>query len=551
MDRSRKPLVAALLFAAVCHVAAAAEPTALDATVAKRLHGDRTGACFAVAVVDAAVERSFMCARAGEPPRIDATSAFEIGSVSKTFTSLLLADLIERGQADLDDPLSDYLPEGAEVPDYRGNPIRLRHLVTHTSGLPPLPPGNLVTNPADPYAALTPGALTEALGKVTLDREPGARFEYSNFASMLLSYAVARRGGSDFGTLLDKRVFTPLGMDGAHLADPPAGVRTAQGHTPNAQVTGPWRFHTDLSGVGGIRATLDDMVRYVQAHLGQRTTPLDAALRRTREPVETKAARPMAMNWMLAPVAGRSIHAHEGGTAGFSSFVAIDAQARRGVVILSDTALTSLGGLGSLGLHLLDPSLPLGSPRKAIKAPTALLLALEGTWQLQGGPRMELRRKADALELQVPGQPAFALGHDDAGDFYPLAFDAVLRPKKNADGTYQFTWHQGGGAMAARRVESAAAAPAPATATRTAAEWEAYAGEYPLAASMSLVIRSKGGGLEAQATGQGSFPLSPVSGDVFEAPDFGIRIRFERNADGKVTALSLEQGGRTLRGERR
>lgn len=551
MNRYRTPIAAALLLAVVSTSAGATGSGTLDATVAKRLHGDRTGACFAVAVIDETIERSFVCADAGKPARIDASSAFEIGSVSKTFTSLLLADLIEQGKADLDDLLSDYLPEGSVVPDFQGKPIRLRHLVTHTSGLPALPPGNLVNDPADPYAALTPVALTEALGKTRLDREPGTRFEYSNYASMLLSYAVARRGGTDLGSLLQRRVFEPLQMHGAHLADPPAGVRTAQGHTANARATRPWRFHPDLSGVGGIRATLEDMVRYVQAHLGLRASPLDAALRRTRQPVETGATRPMAMNWMLAPVSGRTVHAHEGGTGGFSSFVAFDAQARRGVVVLSDTSLVSMGGLGSLGLHLLDPALPLGAPRKAIEAPRALLEALQGTWQLQGGPRMEVRRKGGALEVQVPGQPGFAMGHDDAGDFYPLAFDALLRPKKNPDGTYGFTWHQGGGAMSAQRVASGEAVPAAAGPKRTSAELQAYAGEYPLTPALSLVIRATGDALEAQATGQGAFPLTAVSDDIFEAPDYGIRIVFQRNPDGSVSALSLEQGGQTLRGQRR
>ena len=552
MHRVLRPLTLALA-AAVTFPAYAMTDAELDAIVAQRLHGDRTGACFAVAVIDDSVARSFACADATGSPRIGPNSAFEIGSVSKTLTSTLLADLVERGQADLDDPLADYLPAGTAVPEFEGAPIRLRHVVTHTSGLPALPPGGLVNDMADPYATLTPQALLDALSDVTLASAPGTRFDYSNYASMLLSYAVARRAGMDFDALLRERVFTPLAMDGAHLSDPPNGVRTATGHTPNAQPASAWHFDPALAGVGGVRATLDDMVHYVQAHLGHRPSPLDAALARTRQPVDTASGQPMAMNWMLAPVEGRTLHAHEGGTGGFSSFVAFDTDRKRGVVVLSDTALTSVGGLGSLGLHLLDPRNPLGAPRKATQPPVELLDALAGTWQLQGGPRMEVRRKGDALEIQAPGQPACELGYDDAGDFYPQAFDALLRPQRAADGTYRFTWHQGGGVMAARRVEAAgngadASMPIP---PPTPAQLAAYAGDYPLMPSMTLNVRVDGDALFAQATGQGAFPLAPVSADVFEAAEYGIEIRFERNDAGEVTALALHQGGQILRGARR
>src|SRR5690606_23635782 len=132
--------------------------------------------------------------------------------------------------------------------------------------------------------------------------------------------------------------------------------------------------------------------------------------------------------------------------------VAFDREAGRGVVVLSDTALHSLGGLGSIGLHLLDPAVPLGQPRKATPAPAAMVDALVGDYELQGGMTLTLRRKGDALEVQAQGQPAFELGHDSAGDFYPLAFDALLKPVKQPDGSQSFVWIQGGGAMPAQRI---------------------------------------------------------------------------------------------------
>lgn len=446
----------ALAFAfafALSSPAAALSPSELQATVEQRLSGDRTGACFAVAVIDDTVTRAFACADPAQAQRIGADSAFEIGSVSKTMTSALLAQMIDQGQASLDDPLSAWLPEGTKVPDFQGQPILLRHVVTHTSGLAALPPGVPMPDPNNPYAGMNARMLLGALERSELAQAPGTRFEYSNFASMLLSYAVARRAGTDFESLLDTRLFTPLGMAGAYVNKPPKGVRAAQGHTPNAKPTPAWTFKTDLAGVGGVRATLDDMVRYVQGQLGAAPEPLASALARGQVPVNPDARPVLAMNWMLAPLNGHTWHVHEGGTGGFSSFVAFDRKRQRGVVVLSDTALHSLGGLGSLALHLADPSVPVGKPRKAVAASPELLDALVGNYQLQGAMKMRLSRKGDTLVIQAEGQPAFEMGHDDAGDFYPLAFDALLKPQRKDDGSYGFTWIQMGGAIPAVRID--------------------------------------------------------------------------------------------------
>src|SRR5690606_8183200 len=142
----------------------------------------------------------------------------------------------------LDDPLSDWLPGDTDVPAFEGQRILLRHLVTHTSGLPALPSRMAPADPADPYADLTPRDLLASLGDATLSRAPGSRFEYSNFASMVLSYAVARRAGLDMETLLRQALFDPLGMEGAYVARRPDGVRAATGHAANGLPTPAWTF---------------------------------------------------------------------------------------------------------------------------------------------------------------------------------------------------------------------------------------------------------------------------------------------------------------------
>ena len=518
----------------------------LHQIVDQRLLGDRTGACMAVAVIDKqTVARSYVCADPEQRPRIGADSAFEIGSVSKTMTAALLADLIGQGKASLDDPLADYFPEGTPVPVYEGQPILLRHLVTHTSGLPALPSRMGAPDLTDPYAKLDEATLLASLADVKLSRAPGQQFEYSNFASMLLSCAVARRAGVDMETLLRDRLFAPLGMQGAYVNRPPAKVRAATGHTSNARETPPWNFSTNLAGVGGVRATLDDMVRYVQAQLGQTQAPIGAALRLSQQQVSQQPA--MAMNWMLAPIVGSTVHMHEGGTGGFSSFVSFARDKQRGVVVLSDTSWTSIGGLGGLGMHLLESSLPLGTPRKAVPAPTELLDKLAGEYEITGGLKMKLQRSGDKLVIHPQGQGEYAMGFDDAGDFYPLEFDAVLRPQRKADGSYIFTGRQAGAVLPATRIGASAKA----AFAVPAAAMKDYPGEYPLTPNLVLTIRERRGLLFAQATGQGEFALDAVEKDAFEAAAYGIELKFERDDGGKVVGLILQQAGQTLRGQRR
>jgi D-alanyl-D-alanine-carboxypeptidase/D-alanyl-D-alanine-endopeptidase len=515
-------------------------------TVAQRLQGDRTGACMAVAVIEnGSVARSFACADAKNVARIGPDTAFEIGSVSKTMTAALLADLIGQGKGSLDDPLSAWLPPGTKLPDYHGKPILLRHIVTHTSGLPALPSRMAAPDMADPYAKLDEAALLASLGDATLTAEPGKRFEYSNFASMVLSYAVARRAGMDMETLLKQRLFAPLGMQHAYINTPPAGVRAAVGHTPNGRPTSAWHFHTNLAGVGGVRATLDDMVRYVQGQLGAEASAIAPALKLSQQKVSD--APPMAMNWMLMPVAGRTVHVHEGGTGGFSSFVSFDKEKRRGVVILSDTTWNSIGSLGSLGLHLVDASFPLGKPRVEVKPEAALLDGLAGDYALAGGMKMALRRKGDALEIQAAGQGAHAMGYDSEGDFYPRDFDALLRPQRGANG-YAFIWMQMGGALPATRVDKAAAKPAFVVDPAVLRDYE---GEYPLVPGFGLAVKVQGEALTIQGTGQPALPVQAVERDVFVMDAVGAEIRFERDATGKVVALTLKQAGQQLRGERK
>ena len=174
-------------------------------------------------------------------------------------------------------------------------------------------------------------------------------------------------------------------------------------------------------------------------------------------------------------------------------------------------SLTEVGCLRRLAMHLLDPSLPAGTPRTTATAEVKLIDALLGRYRLPFGLGMELRRKGNKLTIQADGQPEYEMEYDSAGEFYALEFDAVLRPRRKFDGTYTFTWFQLGGIHQAERVGTAApvaALPAP-----TEAQLKEYEGSYSFSRTLGLRIYAAGANMMVQGTGQPPVEASPFGKD--------------------------------------
>jgi CubicO group peptidase (beta-lactamase class C family) len=416
----------------------------LQQVLERHLLGDRTGACVAAAVIDQEVHRTVVCANPAERRALDGPRAFEIGSVSKTMTASLLADLIDQGKLQLSDPVARYLPPGTAVPTFAGAPILLEHLVTHTSGLPRMPSRFPASDPSNPYRDFTNAALFASLGDVTLTGAPGSRVVYSNFGAMLLSYVVSHVAGKDFEALAHDRLFAPLAMRRAFVNQVPAGTEVLEGHQSNGDVTSPWDFSADLAGVGGVRATLDDMILYAEAQLGRGDAHTVAVLAKTHEVVDLGVPRnpqdpDMAMGWIRVPLGDRTTLVHDGGTGGFSSFVAIDPERDRAIVVLADTALSNLGGVDDLGFHLLDDRLPLSSPRTVATPSSELVQALVGRYRIDDlGLEIELSSSAGVLRASLSDGSTHELGFDSHGDFYPRDLDALLTPTRATDGSQTF-----------------------------------------------------------------------------------------------------------------
>jgi D-alanyl-D-alanine-carboxypeptidase/D-alanyl-D-alanine-endopeptidase len=293
---------------------------------------------------------------AGGTP-VDAQTVYEIGSVTKAFTGILLAEMAERGEVGLEDPLQAHLPEGVRVGVAGERPIRLVDLATHLSGLPRLP-GNL--NPPDlrnPYAAYTEDDLWAFLAAHSPARAPGARYEYSNLGVGLLGHVLARRAGSSYFALLQERVLDPLGITrtaGRFTAAMAGNIAT--GHDAQGTAVPYWDGDV-LAGAGFLRASTDDMLRFLAANLFPPDGPLGRAIRRSHIARAPAGAPTMhvGLGWHIATRGERSFVWHNGGTGGFRSFLGFDAAAGWGVVVLTNTSRS----VDAIGLHLLDAATPL------------------------------------------------------------------------------------------------------------------------------------------------------------------------------------------------
>lgn len=289
-------------------------------------------------------------------PAPDERTVFEIGSVTRTFTGLLLADLVDEGRVRLDQPVAELLPSGVRVPDYQGQPITLVDLATHTSGLPRLP-ANLLEQLSlpgyalDPYAHYSEADLFEFLASYQLEAAPGTVEEYSNLGFGLLGYALSRADGTSYANAVERRITAPLGMlDTAIALTGEQRARFASGHSPDLETQPEWTFQAPTEGAGALRSTARDMATYLMA---QRAAPPSgepdagtaenaerAALRRsielTHQVFRTRdGALQNGLGWSVWPEL--ELVLHNGGTGGFDSFVLFDKRYDLGVVVLSNT----------------------------------------------------------------------------------------------------------------------------------------------------------------------------------------------------------------------
>lgn len=305
----------------------------------------------------------------GTGQEVNGNTVFEIGSITKVFTALLLQDMVERGQMKLDDPVSNYLPPSVKMPSRNGKEITLRQLATHMSGLP-RDPNNEREN--DVWADYTVEQLYAFLSGYTLSRDPGAEWEYSNLGFGLLGHVIALKAGTNYESLVLNRICRPLGMDSTCITlTPGLKARLARGHTTSGKPVGNMDFQTLLGG-GALRSTANDLLKFLSANLGLAPSGLTAVMQKTHQ-IQFEN---QALGWGLTG----AVVWKNGGTYGYHSFVGFDKKQRRGVVILSNTRDDELDELGFL---LLKSEWQSGQRPGAVKINPQIYGSYVGQYQMK------------------------------------------------------------------------------------------------------------------------------------------------------------------------
>jgi CubicO group peptidase (beta-lactamase class C family) len=392
-----------------------------------------------------------------DPRLVNGDTVFEIGSVTKVFTTLLLADMVVRGEVALNDPVKKYLPSNVRVAQMDGRAITLADLATHTSGLPFFPSNFPPVEDRAAYSGYTVERLYESLSS-ELPRAPGARWEYSNTGAGLLGLALGRRAGMDYESLVRARITGPLGMESTAIAvSVQMKSRLAAGHDEQLDAAPSWDLPA-LAGAGSLHSTANDLLNLLAAFLGYTKSALAPAMAAMPDTSRFNELYQLsqALGWFVIGKGDDRIFVHEGGTFGFASYLAYDPKNRTGVVVLSNAA----AGVGDIALHLLRPSFALDAPKprkphREIAVDASLLDRYAGRYDAGSGWVYAVTREGDALRIQLPAAPRFRLFAETERDFFIKEADIqVSFERDDKDRATGLVLHLWGLNLPAKRLET-------------------------------------------------------------------------------------------------
>ena len=514
----------------------------------------------------------------GTDQEVNGDTEFEIGSITKTFTGLLLQDMVERGQMKLDDPVTQYLPASVKLPTYDGRQITLLELATHTSGLPDNA-DNLDAKRADNSRAdYTFEKLNAFVSSYKLTGEPGAKYEYSTVGIALLGQAIALKAGTNFESLVVDRICRPLKMDSTRITlTPELNSRFAQGHNY-------YRYrvsHTDwgaLSPGAALRSTANDMLKYVAANLGLTPSSLTPPMKKTHvshfhahRDVDTDVDADIGVTWMIMhDTDDTTLIDHGGLTRGFVTYVGFDMTRHRGVVVLCNSLDLDVSRIGRILLE---------SEWNSVLRPAETKISGQNDDPFVGQYRISsaqavgslsrhgigIRREGDRLFIEVTGPATWPkhvltppvtdeLAPESENIFFerlsgvPITFSRD--PRGNVTG---FSGRYLGHAFTYNKISDqppkAPELPNPSVAIALDAKrLDACVGRYEFAPNtayptgMKVTIRREGDHLIGQEWGQntlqGTFDIYPASETNFFRPVDGAQLTFIKSDKGEVTTVT-------------
>jgi serine-type D-Ala-D-Ala carboxypeptidase/endopeptidase len=357
----------------------------------------------------------------GDPREVGPDTVFEIGSVTKVFTSVLLADMARRGEVGVTDPVIRHLPPDVAARATGLKTTTLADLATHTAGFPFWPSG--IPPTAQGVAQMASYSVDQLYQFVSTFEAPpdvGTRWMYSNADVGLLGVLLARRAGSTYDALIESRVTRPLGMTSTAVTPSSAmWPRLAIGHNAELRPAGAWSVPALAAG-GSLHSTVNDLLTLLAA-AGDPMTVAGAAMPGMLAIRRQAPGFQQALGWMvLGAGPGEGLLLHDGNTLGFASSLVYDPASRTGVVVLSNSSAS----VSDIARHIARPAMPLAAPlppappKTEIAIESALLDGYAGAYEPGPGAVFTVTREGDALMIQIPGIPKFRLRPESTRDFF-------------------------------------------------------------------------------------------------------------------------------------
>jgi serine-type D-Ala-D-Ala carboxypeptidase/endopeptidase len=378
----------------------------------------------------------------------DADTVFEIGSVTKVFTAIVLADLAARGEVALDDPVAWHLPDDFNLPKPGGKPITLEALAAHTSGLPVIAANfwedgdSIFDNDTGGrrWAGYSAARLRAFLANPAPPVNDSRPYIYSNLGAGLLGHALSRRAGQPIEKLIHSRICEPLGMTSTGTDVP----LSTPGHNADGVPVQPWVLgESILGGAFALRSSCRDLIRFARANLGDGAGDLAGALTESHRPrADINPAERTALGWRVNV---NGVIYTTGATGGYRCALSIHPPTKSAIVILANTQVGGATGARALLFDGLAGSLlnslvggpPINVPFPRTAAPPASPEDYPGTYEpvpAGAGPTLVVKLVNGRLTTTGPGGMTLRLWPAGEDAFFLRAHDAELKFERDAAG---------------------------------------------------------------------------------------------------------------------
>lgn len=390
---------------------------------------------------------------------VDGNTLFELGSLTKVFTSLLLADLIRRGEMNLEDPIEKFLPQEVKVPAWKGIKITLFHLATHTSGLPNTPQIKTGEESVPGYVNFSTHRLYNFLSNYTLSRKPGSQFEYSNLGFGLLGHLLSLQTGKSYDQLVEERICRPLGMnDTRRELKPEMRERLAVGYFLDGQQAKNFHLPPVLAGSGGLRSSTHDMLTFLGANMGLVSSSLLNAMQEThkgRFPIAKDIVK-IGFAWIVAQQDDFHIVFHGGDKDGYRAFIGFDPGKKIGVVVFTNFQ-EAIDDIGLYALSGKQEILKFGEfteEPKQVQVNPEVYNDYVGTYQTTPSFFITVTREGERLFAQGTGQPKFELFPESGTTFFLKAVRAKIIFERDRNGkVFRLIVRSSGGDEISKKIE--------------------------------------------------------------------------------------------------